>query len=147
MNKFHIRQRSLIEQISGWQTTFANKPSPVPSYKDKPLVGLYEIFKSRLSDDEITEAIEQLRAVTNEQAENFAQSYSNFIDALIDCGNKLYASEDRIYFRCRSRSHIVWIIRDMSALTSFPICFKCQVESLVESTQRTTDRILEPELD
>ena len=57
MNKFHIRQRSLIEQISEWQTTFANKPSPVPSYEDKPLVDLGETIGNRLSDDEIMEAI------------------------------------------------------------------------------------------
>ena len=147
MNKFHIRQRSLIEQISEWQTTFANKPSPVPSYEDKPLVDLSETIGNRLSDDEIMEAIQQLQTVTNEQAENFAQSYNNFIDTLVHYANEIYNSEDRIWFRCRSCSDTVWIARGMSTLTSFPACFRCQCQSLTQTMQSGVGSIPEIPLD
>lgn len=131
-----------------WQTRFTNRSSPVPSFENKPLVGLYETFRNRVSDDEIIEAIEKLQAITNEQTENFVQSYSHFIDALIKFGSEKYTEDlQRIWFRCRSCSHLVWIARDMGIFTSFPACFKCQVKSLTETMQRTANPIDEIPLD
>ena len=91
-----------------------------------------------MSDDEIIEGIEKLQAVSNEQTENFLYSYTNFIDALINFGsNKYTEDQQRIWFRCRSCSHLVWIVRDMDIFTSFPACFKCQLQSLTQTMQRT----------
>lgn len=101
-----------------------------------------------MTDDEIIEAIQKLQAITNKQTENFVQSYSNLIDALINFGSKKYTEDlQRIWFRCRSCSHLVWIARDMGIFTSFPACFRCQVRSLTQAMQRTANPIAEISLD
>ena len=74
--------------------------------------------------------------------------YSSFIDALKNFGSKKYTEDlQRIHFRCRSCSHLVWIARDMGIFTSFPACFKCQVQSLTQTIQRTANLIVENPLD
>ena len=98
-----------------------------------------------MSDDEILEAIPKLQAVTNEQTENFVQSYSNFIDALKNFGSKKYTERSTAY--PLSLQKLLSSCLDRKRYASFLACFKCQVQSLTQTIQRTANLIVENPLD
>ncbi len=140
MKTFHINSRSMIKEIFQWQETFSkhtiqkpDKDSPPSAYEDKPLVGLYETMSSNITEDDVIDAFRQWRTINEEQRGGFYQSYKTFIDVLIEYGSKRYKDErrERIWFRCRTCHKTVWIARNMGAFTSFPACFRCQLNSWI----------------
>ena len=124
-----------------------DKGSSVSTSKQNPLVGLYEFLRGEISEEDAKDAIQQLHTINDEQTAGFVQKYASLIDVLRDYGEENYNEENRVWFRCPSCRHVVWVAKIMGAFNSFPACFQCQMKPRNFVPCSTCDTIPEVPLD